>query len=213
MSESRYDDATLAAYLEGLLPEGEAAELVLAAQADPDLAARLALAERMLEEPVLGPVAPPAQLEAWLRSEVEQAATTLAEEGADEPDLLAGGLDLEQVEAAARRVAEEVFAKVGGSTGTFDPGSSGTSFDPNSSSSNLRSTGVFDKKFLALAREVKSLKEQVEKPAAPSGDVVGLLATVEFKQAFDTKINQVLGYVKSDVVPRAVKKALEEQQS
>ncbi len=36
-----------------------------------------------------------------------------------------------------------------------------------------------------------------------------ILSSTEFKQVFDTKINQVLGYIKSDVVPKAVKKALE----
>ena len=42
--------------------------------------------------------------------------------------------------------------------------------------------------------------------------MIEVINSTEFKQAFDTKINQVLSYIKSDVVPKAVKKALESQQ-
>lgn len=142
-------------------------------------------------------------------------------------------------------------------------------------------TGVYDRKFIALAREVKGLKESLEKgtysvgagaaPAAPAGggggggeigekhmralldsadfkerlesriearmkqagqapaltstsssssapatgglasaDMVAMFGSVEFKQAFDTKINEVLKYLRNDLIPSAVKKALRE---
>jgi hypothetical protein len=71
----------------------------------------------------------------------------------------------------------------------------------------------------SLAVQVSQLEAAVErlqgapvKPGASSGggggDIKEILASTEFKAAFDTKINQVLGYIKSDVVPKAVKKAM-----
>jgi hypothetical protein len=75
----------------------------------------------------------------------------------------------------------------------------------------------------ALAVQVTKCEDWIErlrgetKPAsAPGGGGGGgggslaeILSSTEFKQTFDAKINQVLGYIKSDVVPKAVKKALE----
>ena len=47
-------------------------------------------------------------------------------------------------------------------------------------------------------------------PGAGSGQsVVQIINSPEFKQTFDTKINQVLNYIKSEVVPKAVKKAMD----
>lgn len=152
------------------------------------------------------------------------------------------------VEAIARAAAEAVFEERGGAA---SPGVA------------KGATGVFDKKFVALAREVKNLKAAVDAnsgggggggggsvdldalvaslqfrtvlakevqgqlaagavpgvaaaPAAgvggavPSGagDVVALVASAEFKQALDAKVNQILSYIKGELIPKEVKKAV-----
>lgn len=66
---------------------------------------------------------------------------------------------------------------------------------------------TFKKTFAALAREVKALKEDEHK--REGGPLTEILSSTEFKEAFDAKINQVLGYLKNEVVPNAVKKAFE----
>lgn len=68
--------------------------------------------------------------------------------------------------------------------------------------------GYSHKRFTALAREVMSIKQAVERPSAER-DLLGLLNSSEFKELFDQKVNQVLGYLKSDVIPRAVKDAVQ----
>jgi hypothetical protein len=67
--------------------------------------------------------------------------------------------------------------------------------------------GYDHKKFVALAREVMALKEASKRPDAAAGGAVALLNSTEFKQIFDKKINQVVGYLKSDVIPKAIKRA------
>jgi len=128
-------------------------------------------------------------------------------------------------------------------------------------------TGTYNKKFVALAREVKHLKDKVEDLVQSPSDekrseiqsgrsvvnspefrtlvearlkvaldkklgdtgsfrvgaitgakpdeatAVGLLNSVEFKSMFDTKINEVLRYLKMDLVPSLVKRTMREVES
>ncbi|MCO5170769.1 MAG: hypothetical protein M9894_30955 [Planctomycetes bacterium] len=139
----------------------------------------------------------------------------------------AGGVELEVTRAAARAVAAQVVDEKlrelrptagdfdGAKTVVVDPSKSGT-IAPGDAKGEPR-TGVFDKKFVALAREVKGLKEAFEqlqgaagRPPASSPELVALLASPEFKQTFDAKVKEVLNYVKSDLVPSAVKRALQQ---
>ena len=57
---------------------------------------------------------------------------------------------------------------------------------------------------------MKRLKEQVKAIDTGSANLEAFLSSTEFKQAFDAKVNQVLTYIKSDVVPKALKKAADE---
>lgn len=138
-----------------------------------------------------------------------------------------GGIELEMARAAARAVATEVVEQRlrehaahpspadfdGAKTVVVDPSKSG-SFEARAGEPK---TGVFDKKFIALAREVKNLKDVVDelqaggaaRPTGASPELVNLLASPEFKQAFDAKVKEVLNYVKNDLVPSAVKRALQ----
>jgi hypothetical protein len=117
----------------------------------------------------------------------------------------AGGYELEQAQAAGRAAAQALLdEKLGGG----DPSKSGA----------LTVPGAPDKRLVALGREVKALKETVEALQAGGGgaggaaptDAAGLLNSVEFREAFDRRINEVLRYIKGDLVPSAVKKAVEQ---
>lgn len=140
-----------------------------------------------------------------------------------------GGVEVEIARAVAKAAAAQVVDERlrdlrptpadfdGAKTVTVDPSKSGVVTAGESRSEPK--TGVFDKKFVALAREVKGLKEAVEalqeggggaRPAGASTEVVGLLASPEFKQTFDAKVKEVLNYVKTDLVPSAVKRALQQ---
>lgn len=143
-----------------------------------------------------------------------------------------GGIELEMARAAARAVATEIVDKRlaeqprgpqpgdfdGNKTLVADPSKSG-SFDARTGEPK---TGVVDKKFVALAREVKNLKDAVEelqavgaggRPTGASPELVALLASAEFKQAFDAKVKEVLNYIKGDLIPSAVKRALQAEGS
>ena len=59
-----------------------------------------------------------------------------------------------------------------------------------------------DRHFLALAREVKTLRDSL--------NLVEMFNSREFKEIFDRRINQVIGYLRNDAIPSAVKKALQQ---
>jgi hypothetical protein len=140
-----------------------------------------------------------------------------------------GGVEMELARAAARAAAAEVVERrvaeveqrllearpAGGASlsAVFDGDKTMVS-DPNKSGVLDRDgpkTGAYDKKFVALAREVKSLKEVVERleaGGAPSGDLVAVLSSSEFKAAFDAKMKEVLTFIRTDLVPSAVKRAM-----
>ncbi|MCA8920481.1 MAG: hypothetical protein KDD82_01660 [Planctomycetes bacterium] len=59
-----------------------------------------------------------------------------------------------------------------------------------------------DRHFLALAREVKTLRDSL--------NLVEMFNSREFKEIFDRRINQVISYLRNDAIPSAVKKALQQ---
>ncbi|RMG09362.1 MAG: hypothetical protein D6731_19890, partial [Planctomycetota bacterium] len=189
---------------------------------------------------------------------VEAIARRVAEEVSAAGGAAAGSLDEAAVEAIARRVAGEV-AQASANAGGAGGGEVGAATQIINRSALAGAANYDHKKFVALAREVKNLKDKTKQLASGGGgggggggdfadktefrqlavqvksledriaalkpgggggggagagkalDVVGLINSTEFKQTFDTKINQVLSYIKSDVVPKAVKKTLESQ--
>jgi hypothetical protein len=173
-----------------------------------------------------------------------------------------GGVDEAKVDEIARKIAVDVMASHAKLTG-MGLGDS----DPTATQilKRAKAGAAYDhKKFIALAREVKNVKDALKKigpgggggggggdsqalndkadkadlrtlavqvtkcedwierlrgtgttnkpgatAAGAGANLSEILSSTEFKQVFDSKINQVLGYIKSDVVPKAVKKALE----
>ncbi|MCA8924522.1 MAG: hypothetical protein KDD82_22110 [Planctomycetes bacterium] len=165
---------------------------------------------------------------------------------------------LEDVLGAARAAAEAMVEERISAGGIADGGSPAKG-----------QTGSYNKKFVALAREVKQLKDKVESAQMSPSDekrselqsgrsvvnsqefksllevrlkaaidkklgdtgtfrtatlssptakpdeaaAVGLLNSVEFKSMFDTKINEVLRYLKMDLVPSLVKRTMREVES
>jgi len=225
-----------------------------------------AVAERLAGEAPAGGV-DPHQIQAWVDSAVGERLAggaqqpgggidaeqvfSWVESAVEERLAVAGGggvspADLERIRedatAAARAAADDaVEARMQGAT-TATTSASGERDRPKGA------TGVYDRKFIALAREVKQLKDSVKSggggstgkdgrdllnseefqallearieqavktggKAKDANETVALLNSTEFKQHFDTKINQVLAYLKGDLIPSAVKKALSEVES
>ena len=231
---------------------------------------RLSQLEEQSGERAVIPSAPsgPAQVPADVIEELLERARQAARQAvAERPSHLesSSGPDprelLEQARATALDAIEERLKNLPAAAPAADERSGGPQ------------TGVYDRKFIALAREVKQLKESLDKgtyaptgasgassgggggdherqirafldsnefkellesrvearvrqlappavsvgttsaasgPAPAAPDMVALLGTVEFKQMFDTKINEVLKYLRNDLIPSAVKKTLRE---
>ncbi len=136
-------------------------------------------------------------------------------------------------EALKRRIAQLEKKTDGG----LSPGAPVTASQAFASTGQMAALG-YDSKFITLVREVKALRERVrsfpETPAkllahpdfaralaahAPSQDsseesfelpsLTEILNSAEFKSMFDARIQQVLDYIKSTVVPKAVQHARE----
>ena len=89
-----------------------------------------------------------------------------------------------------------------------------------SDSSVIRLTGSYDRRFLALARQVKTLKDTVQQLAEESAaarqhanaEALRLLRSDEFKQLFNRKMQGVLQLLKTEIVPKSVEKQLKDQE-
>jgi len=62
-----------------------------------------------------------------------------------------------------------------------------------------------DRHFLALAREVKTLRDSL--------NLVEMFNSREFKEIFDRRINQVISYLRNDAIPSVVKKAIQQTEA
>lgn len=108
---------------------------------------------------------------------------------------------------------EQRLAKVETKVGTGSEGSAGDS-------SVIRLSGSYDRRFLALARQVKTLKDTVsllEREAAEERtqatvEVLRVLRSEEFKELFNTKMQGVLQLLKSEIVPNAVERLLKDME-
>lgn len=188
----------------------------------------------------------------WAESRFEALATASGDGGGGSG--VVSHDQLEDILGAARAAAEALVEERVAGGGTSDVPPRGQ-------------TGTYNKKFVALAREVKHLKDKVEDLVQSPSDekrseiqsgrsvvnspefrtlvearlkvaldkklgdtgsfrvgaitgtkpdeatAVGLLNSVEFKSMFDTKINEVLRYLKMDLVPSLVKRTLREVES
>lgn len=156
---------------------------------------------------------------------LEQVDQRLADRPAP-PAAEGGGVDLDQVREVAREVAAEVVAeRQAGGGGAASSGNG----DGGGGEGGGGDGGKTEKRLAAMARALKELKddfdgvkEQVgtlaDRPpvgeAAPAAgpvprELIAFLNSVEFKEVFDKRINEVLRYVKNDLVPSAVKKAVD----
>jgi hypothetical protein len=169
----------------------------------------------------------PAVDEAGLTARIlEQVDQRLADRPAA-PEGGGNGVDLDQVREVAREVAAEIVAESQAqSGGAAAPSGNG---DGAPSGGDAGDGGKTEKRLAAMARALKELKddfdgvkEQVgtlaDRPpvgeAAPAAgpvprELIAFLNSVEFKEVFDKRINEVLRYVKNDLVPSAVKKAVD----
>jgi hypothetical protein len=109
--------------------------------------------------------------------------------------------DLEDLEGRLQKIEAKV--------GSISEGS-------ESDTADVRGSGPYDKRFLALARQVKALKNTVgalEQEAADvrqdaTVEVLKVLRSEEFKELFNTKMQGVLQHLKGEIVPNAVERVL-----
>ncbi len=163
-------------------------------------------------------------LAARILEQVDQKLAEMRPAGAAPAEGGGAGVDLDQVREVAREVAAEAIAQ-----SQAQGGGGGAPSGNGDGDSNAGDGGKTEKRLAGLARALKELKddfdgvkEQVgtlaDRPpvgeAAPAAgpvprELIAFLNSVEFKEVFDKRINEVLRYVKNDLVPSAVKKAVD----
>jgi hypothetical protein len=108
------------------------------------------------------------------------------------------------VDAIVARVSQQIMGEVEDRLRALPVGSAGTE-----TSAPKAATGAYDRKFIALAREVKQLKDTVGKGGGGGGSVTrqgaDLLNSEEFRSLLEARINQALASAGAGAVPGAKK--------